>query len=101
MKQKLISLAQHRKKFASDKAAADDLGAEYMTYRRWVSGDFFSPEKSAWRRILEARGVDLPRRPWGCAANKSKGCGGGRFGDSEYCRVHFARWSAAISAARK
>lgn len=63
MKKKLISLHDHRKGFKTDKAAADDIGAEYMTYRRWIDGEFFSPEKSAWRRILEARGIDLPRRP--------------------------------------
>ena len=63
MKPKLITLRQHRAKFLSDKAAAGDLGADYMTYRRWLGEDIYSPEGSAWRRILEGKGIDLPRRP--------------------------------------
>ena len=69
VKPKLITLRQHRDKFQSDKAAAADLGADYMTYRRWLGVGIgkgkriYSPGGSAWRRLAEAKGVDLPRRP--------------------------------------
>ena len=63
VKPKLITLRQHRDKFQSDKAAAADLGADYMTYRRWLAEIICSPDGSAWRRLAEAKGVDLPRRP--------------------------------------
>lgn len=62
MPKKLISINDHRKKFKTDKAAADDLELDYMTYRRWLGRKVYSPDDSAWRRILEARGIDLPRR---------------------------------------
>jgi len=63
MKQKLISLRDHRKKFKTDEAAATDLGVTHiMTYWRWLNEKVYSPEGSAWRRILEARGIDMPRR---------------------------------------
>lgn len=37
---------------------------------------------------------------WKCATDSPKGCGGGRYGDSEYCATHFARWTQALKEAR-
>lgn len=59
---KIQTLQQHRKAFPTDKAAAADLGADYMTYRRWLAEAIYSPEGSAWRQVLEGKGVELPHR---------------------------------------
>ena len=59
----LTTLDDHRKRFKSDKAAARDLGADYMTYRHWLYREAYSPENSAWRRLLLAtHKIDLPRK---------------------------------------
>lgn len=63
MKKPLISLDTHRKKFRTDKAAAADLGADYITYRRWLFKTAYTPDNSAWRMVMEAKGIELPRRP--------------------------------------
>ncbi len=59
----LISIDEHVKKFKDNAAeAARALDVDYQTYIRWLRRKTFACEHSAYRKLMAAQGIDLPRR---------------------------------------
>lgn len=59
---KLLTIKQHRALHKTDKEASLNLQVGYITYRRWLNEEVYSPEGSAWRRCMADCGIDLPRK---------------------------------------
>jgi hypothetical protein len=61
---KLITIDEHLKQNGGNIAeAARSIGEEYMQYYRWLKRTCYARDHSKTRKVLEALGIDLPRRP--------------------------------------
>lgn len=71
MSPKLITIDEHLKNHADNiTAAAEAVGSNYFTFRRWIHRETFAPERSSSRKLMAEKGIDLPRRPAKAARRK-------------------------------